>query len=132
MSSCFTNVVQLSAVAPKKYEFYLNGEVPTIGAELGILPGDIVIDLSTSPRKIWRCVRNTPGNTVYSIDEYLSIAELDEIITINKPLSANYIRIYDKNSGNDYKINLDNFKTQGIGGGSANIDDIRREVYIFD
>ncbi|HPM74218.1 MAG TPA: hypothetical protein PLA71_00685 [Saccharofermentans sp.] len=63
--------VQLNTLSPKKWLFSGGGEAPNhidinyTGADKGARIGDLAIDTSTVPNKIWQCYRNTASNPLW-------------------------------------------------------------------
>ncbi len=62
-------VINLATVSPVKMYRNLGGVPPTLSSLDKVAVGDFVIDNSTVPYTVWKCIDNTPSLTVYKLND---------------------------------------------------------------
>ena len=87
---------ELNTLSPKKWVANYSGTTPTIDSSSGVRVGDLAIDSSTTPNKIWKCLSTTLGSPIWVIDEFnistvntaYTVTASDYIILANASASA--------------------------------------------
>jgi hypothetical protein len=58
-------MVELNTIAARKWEQDFSGATPTLDTTDGVAVGDIAVDTSTTPDKVWKCYDNTNGSPIW-------------------------------------------------------------------